>query len=519
MRLNLPVTGREFEYPESEMLVSMTDKKGVITHCNAAFVKVSGYTYDELIGQPHNMIRHPDMPAEAFKDLWSTIGYGRPWSAFVKNRRKNGDHYWVRAHVTPLKDHGKLVGYLSVRTKPTRDQVNAAEALYKKMADEKASGKQTFKIHAGRVRHFGWKDLIGKLGRLHLTSRFGIAAALLLPLLLLPEFLGLPEPVERITQILTAVGLWALFVYCVRTMISKPLEDAIGTAHSMAAGDLTFAQDSDRTDQVGVLIRALKQASMNTRAFVYDVRAEADGIQQAISNISSGNSNLATRTESQVTSLVKTTHALSLLTGNVKQTADTARQVAQVSAETTQAAQQGGQVVQQVIHAMQGIQSSSQHMSDITQLIESIAFQTNILALNAAVEAARAGEQGRGFAVVAGEVRSLAQRSSSAAKEIRDLISKSVEQVSDGTRQVEEAGATINRVVDAVTHVTDLIQGITAATAEQSGDIAQVNDSITQIDGVTQQNAALVEEASSATTSLKNQADTLVRAASVFRVK
>ncbi|WP_374316404.1 methyl-accepting chemotaxis protein [Aquabacterium sp.] len=519
MRLNLPVTGREFDYPDSEMLVSMTDKQGVITHCNAAFVKVSGYTYDELIGQPHNLIRHPDMPADAFKDMWSTIGRGRPWTAMVKNRRKDGDHYWVQAHVTPLKDHGKLVGYMSVRTKPTREQINSADALYKKMADELAKGKQTFKIHAGRIRYFGWRDLLGKTGRLHLTSRFGIASAVLLPLLFLPEYIGLSESVQRIAQGAIAVTLWALFVYCIRVMVSRPLEDAIQTAHSMASGDLTFAQDSDRTDQVGVLIRALKQATMNTRAFVYDVRTEADGIQQAITHISSGNANLASRTESQVQSLVQTTHALSLLTGNVKQTADTAQQVAQVSAETTQAAQQGGQVVQQVIQAMQGIQSSSQHMSDITQLIESIAFQTNILALNAAVEAARAGEQGRGFAVVAGEVRSLAQRSSSAAKEIRELISKSVDQVSSGTRQVEEAGATINRVVDAVTHVTDLIQGITAATAEQSGDIAQVNTSITQIDGVTQQNAALVEEASTATSSLKNQADTLVRAASVFRVK
>jgi aerotaxis receptor len=517
MRTNLPVTGQEYDYVNDEMLVSMTDRQGVITHCNAAFVQVSGYTQEELIGQPHNMIRHPDMPAEAFKDMWQTIGNGRSWTALVKNRRKNGDHYWVQAHVTPLLSHGKPIGYLSVRTKPRRDQVTASEQLYRRIVEER--GAPTFKLHAGRVRHFGWRDWTGKLGRVHLTGRVAAAMAAILPLTLLPAWLGMASAWLPWVQSGLGLLMLGLMVYLLDRTVTRPLNESIRFINNMSAGDLTGSIWSDRTDQIGVLMRGLRQANLNTRAFVHDVCFETEGIRKAIADIAAGNGNLASRTESQAGNLERTTAAIATLTSNVKQTADTAREVASVSADTSNAAEQGGSAVDQIIHAMQGIQDSSKRMTDITQLIESIAFQTNILALNAAVEAARAGEQGRGFAVVASEVRSLARRSSQAAKEIRDLISASVEQVGDGTRQVESAGETINHVVEAVNHVTQLIQGITAATAEQSDDLANVNRSITEIDGATQQNAHMVEQAAAAAASLERQAQALVRAAQVFRVK
>jgi len=518
MRLNLPVTGEEYDYPDQEMLVSMTDRQGIITHCNAAFVRVSGYEQHELIGQPHNMIRHPDMPSEAFKDMWSTIGYGRAWTAMVKNRRKDGSHYWVQAHVTPLMSHGKPTGYLSVRTKPTREQIDRAQALYQQIIAERGTSQPTFKLHAGRVRYFGWRDWLGKLGRIHLTGRVAIFMGIILPMMMMPSLLGLPADILPWVQLAVGATLSAIMVALLHRTVTQPLNEAIRFINNMAAGDLTRTIWSDRTDEVGMLMRGLRQANLNTRAFVHDVRYETDGIQQAIANIAKGNNNLSSRTDSQAGSLERTTAAMSMLTSNVKQTADTAREVAQVSEQTSAVAEQGGQAVSQVIEAMQGIQGSSHRMTEITQLIESIAFQTNILALNAAVEAARAGEQGRGFAVVASEVRSLARRSSQAAKEIRDLISSSVEQVGDGTRQVEAAGETITRVVDAVNQVTQLIHGITTATAEQSDDIASVNQSIGQIDSATQQNASLVEEAAAAADSLQRQAQTLVRAAQVFRV-
>jgi aerotaxis receptor len=519
MRVNLPVTGQEYDYPGQEMLVSMTDRQGVITHCNAAFVRVSGYSYEELIGQPHNLIRHPDMPPEAFKDMWSTVGHGRAWSALVKNRRKNGDHYWVQAHVTPLMEKGKPIGYLSVRTKPQRNEIDGAQALYQQLIQEREAGRPTFKLHAGRVRHFGVRDWLAKWGRVHLTGRVGLSVAAGVTLCWLPAWMGLPVAWLPWVQLIISIVLGVTLVTFLHRRVSKPLTEATRFINNMAAGDLTHTISSDRTDEIGRLMRGLRQANLNTRAFVHDVCYETAGIQQAIAEIASGNTDLSKRTESQAGNLDRTTSAMSTLTINVQQTAATAREVAEVSTQATDVAQQGGQAVGQVVHAMQGIQASSHRMSEITQLIESIAFQTNILALNAAVEAARAGEQGRGFAVVAAEVRSLAKRSAQAAKEINDLISASVNQVGDGTRQVEAAGQTMNRVMDAVAQVTHLIQGITTATAEQSDDIANVNQSISQIDGATQQNAALVEQAAAAAESLQSQARALVRAAQLFRVK
>jgi aerotaxis receptor len=519
MRMNLPVTGQEYDYQDREMLVSMTDRQGVITHCNAAFVRVSGYDYADLLGQPHNLIRHPDMPAEAFKDMWATIGRGRPWSGLVKNRRMNGDHYWVQANVTPLLEKGKPIGYLSVRTKPTRQQIQDAEALYTKLTREIESGQRTFKIHAGKIRHFGIRDLSGRFGRVHLTGRIALIVGAIIQVMMLPHWLPLSPTAAVWLQFGMMMIIGNMLVWALHQAITKPLNGAIEFLNAMAAGDLTTDIWSDRTDQIGVLMRGLHQANLNTRAFVGDVRYETQGIQEAIRNIAHGNSDLSQRTEAQATSVERTTEAISTLTGNVRQTADTAREVAQVSAQTCEVAELGGHAVESVVAAMQGIQQSSQRMVDMTQLIESIAFQTNLLALNAAVEAARAGEQGKGFAVVASEVRALAKRSSSAAKEIHNLIEESRLQIGNGTRQVEDTGATIHKVVDAVNQVTRLIQGITTATAEQSHEIGEVNQSINQIDSSTQQNAALVQQAASATASLQHQAEALVRAAQVFRVE
>jgi aerotaxis receptor len=518
MRLNLPVTGQEREYAEHDMLVSMTDRTGVITHCNAAFIRVAGYNCDELLGQPHNLIRHPDMPPEAFKDMWSTVGNGRQWSGIVKNRAKNGDHYWVHAHVTPLMDHGKPIGYLSVRTKPSREQIVAAEALYTRLAAERESGRQTFKLHAGRVRHLGWRDWLGKMRRFQLTGRVGFALAAALPLLLLPGLLPVGTATMLGLQVVLLVCIWCAAMAGMQRAVTRPLDEAIGFLRNMSAGDLTSTIDSARTDQIGVLLRGLRQANLNTRAFVHDVRQETSGIHHVVAEMVADNGDLSGRTESQVGNLERITQSLSLLTGNVRQTADTAREVAGVSEQASQVAEQGGQAVQGVIDTMQGIHGASQKMGEIIELIENIAFQTNILALNAAVEAARAGEQGKGFAVVASEVRALAQRTAAAAKEIRALIGASVEQVSDGSRQVEAAGATIHKVIDAVTQVTSLIQGITGATSAQSGDLEHVHSSISEIDSATQQNAALVGQAAEATASLQQQAGALVRAANVFRV-
>lgn len=300
--------------------------------------------------------------------------------------------------------------------------------------------------------------------------------------------------------------------------ITRPLGRAVEVAETVAAGDLTTSVAVDSKDEIGQLLQALKKMNDNLAGIVGEVRTGTETIATASSQIASGNLDLSSRTEEQASSLEETASAMEELTSTVKQNADNAQQANQLAASASGVAVQGGQVVEQVISTMQSISDSSKRIADIIGVIDGIAFQTNILALNAAVEAARAGEQGRGFAVVASEVRNLAQRSANAAKEIKSLITDSVESVEVGSKLVEQAGATMREVVNSVQRVTDIVSEISAASHEQSTGIEQVNQAIGQMDEVTQQNAALVEEAAAASQSLQDQAASLAQAVSVFKV-
>ncbi|OYQ39766.1 chemotaxis protein [Rhodoferax sp. TH121] len=518
MRTNLPVTQREYEYPADHMLVSMTDTKGIITHCNHAFVETSGFTYDELIGQPHNLVRHPDMPPEAYKDMWQTIGHGKPWTALVKNRRKNGDHYWVQANVTPILENGKPKGYMSVRIKPSRQDVQAAEALYAQMRADSQAGKSPIYLRAGEVRYRGPRGWLGALTRITLTARLGLALLGMTLLAMVPQFFGMQgwEAVAaQLVSLLIGAG-------CVLAWFQLRFAAAIGAAESFAddlAGcNLTTSVEGQYPPPLGTMIRALRQIQINLRAVVGDVRGEIAIFTRSAAEIAEGGMDLSARTEAQASSLEETAASMEELSSTVKQTADTAARVSSQSARSTEVATQGGNAVHQVSQAMQAIDASSGKMRDIIGVIEGIAFQTNILALNAAVEAARAGEQGRGFAVVATEVRALAQRSAVAAKEIRELIAQSSEQISSGYHQMTGAGRTIDEVVQSVKEVGDLIQLIGSATKEQAIGIAQVNEAVTQLDTVTQQNAALVEESAASAAGLNASAATLARSVQVFKL-
>ena len=301
--------------------------------------------------------------------------------------------------------------------------------------------------------------------------------------------------------------------------IVTPLHEAIAIANSVAAGDLSTRIELRGTvNGFDRLINALKAMNDNLADLVGKVRADADQIETAASEIAAGNSDLSQRTEEQASSLEETASSMEELTSTVKQNADNARQANQLATGASEVAVKGGAVVGQVVQTMSSINESSKKIVDIISVIDGIAFQTNILALNAAVEAARAGEQGRGFAVVATEVRTLAQRSAAAAKEIKELIGDSVSKVEDGTRLVDEAGATMNEIVNAVKRVTDIMSEISAASQEQSSGIEQVNQAVAQMDEVTQQNAALVEEAAAAAESMQEQAQALTQAVMVFKL-
>ncbi|WP_313076672.1 methyl-accepting chemotaxis protein, partial [Melaminivora sp.] len=309
----------------------------------------------------------------------------------------------------------------------------------------------------------------------------------------------------------------ALSVVLVRS-ITRPIDRAARLADAIAEGDLTQDVRDERRDELGRLLQSLSSMAARLRGVVGEVRTGVQAVSAASSEIATGNHDLSARTEQTAANLEETASSMEELTSTVTQAADTARQANQLAANAAQAAERGGQVVGQVVHSMQQITDSSRRIADIIGVIDGIAFQTNILALNAAVEAARAGEQGRGFAVVAGEVRNLAQRSASAAKEIKELITASVDNVQAGSAQVEQAGQSMQDIVLSVSRVSDLIGEITASSAEQRDGISQVNQAVASLDRMTQQNAALVEQSSAAASAMHEQAQRLAQVVSVFNV-
>ncbi len=314
------------------------------------------------------------------------------------------------------------------------------------------------------------------------------------------------------------IAMGVLAAWVITKSITTPIAQAVRIAQTVSAGDLTSRIEVTSTDETGQLLQALKTMNESLVQVVGTVRTSSDSIATGSHEIAVGNQDLSQRTEEQASNLEETAASMEELSSTVKSNADTARQATQLASSASAAAVKGGTVVGQVVETMEAIAASSKKVTDIIGVIDGIAFQTNILALNAAVEAARAGEQGRGFAVVATEVRSLAGRSAAAAKEIKSLIGDSVEKIEAGTRQVGDAGASMTDIVSQVRRVADLIGEISSATTEQTLGISQVSDAVTQLDQVTQQNAALVEESAAAADSLNHQVARLVQAVSVFKL-
>jgi aerotaxis receptor len=515
MRTNLPVTQHEYSFPADATLMSSTDIHSRITYANEAFIQVSGFTPDELINQPHNLVRHPDMPREAFADMWATLKNGESWTALVKNRRKNGDHYWVRANATPVKRGGQVVGYMSVRTRPERQEVDATERLYQRFRDGQAG---SLGFHKGLIVHKGWMRWRSLFQLMSLRWRLAMGPVLITAVsILFGLLIGLPA--QQMAW-LVGVDLVAalLGLLWLNAQIARPLEQIHQQAAAVAAGQPGENLNLNRADTIGMILRAINQSGLNLRSLVDDVSSQVRGLHGAADDIAQGNQDLHSRTDATAAQLQQTAASMTQMTATVRANTQTALDANSFAEQASGAARHGGDVVGQVVHTMRDISDSSRRIADIIGVIDGIAFQTNILALNAAVEAARAGEQGRGFAVVAGEVRLLAQRSAEAAREIKGLIQASVERVAAGSELVNNAGQAMQDIVGKVNEVSQLIQQISDASKEQAAGINQVNAAVGHLDEVTQQNAALVQQSSESAASLQDRTGRLAHAIGVFKV-
>ncbi|MET0333991.1 MAG: methyl-accepting chemotaxis protein [Rhizobacter sp.] len=510
---------KEYVLDDGDLLVLVGDQASNIVYANPAYCKASGHEWSALKGTKASLMMHRDNPPQVLQDMGATMALTRqPWTGIIKNRRQNGEYYWLRLNLAPIFHEGKFMGSLMVHSKPAPGEVAAIEPLYRKMIDGKHKG---LRLRHGRVYQ---ANAIGKLGlwvrELGLKGRiFGALAALDLAIggALLAGGVNPATPAFWVGfgGAVAATALTGAYLF---KSIVKPLRQAVSFASRIAAGDLGAQVVSNRSDEIGAVLRAFTQMNINLRATVSDMRDGLGVMRRATAEIASGTQDLSARTESQASNLQETASSMEEMNATVRNNSDVARQASAVAATASSAAETGGKAVSDVVATMDGIARSSKQIADIIGVIDSIAFQTNILALNAAVEAARAGEQGRGFAVVASEVRSLAQRSAQSAKEIRQLISESVDKIDNGAKLVNAAGGTINDVVAQVRRVNELVNHIADASHEQSSGIGQINQSVTTLDHMTQQNAALVEESTASAEHLREQAVRMVEAMSVFKL-
>ena len=499
------VTQNEYPLDDDTTLMSTTDVHSYITHANDTFVQVSGYQLDELTGQPHNLVRHPDMPKAAFADMWYTLQQGEPWSGIVKNRRKNGDHYWVRANAVPMVRQGLVTGYMSIRTKATAEEIAAVEPLYRALND----GSCKKRVHKGLVVGKGW---LGKLPAMPLRWRVRSVMAALFAVL-------------AATLIATSAG-WmplaaAALVMLLGTLlfeqqIVRPVENVARQALKVATGERNSVQHLKRSDELGLTLRAVGQLGLMCRWLINDVSSQVVSVRDGSDRLAQGNEDLNDRTRQTVANVQQTVATMNQMAASVQSNSETAAEVDKLSVAASSAATKGGNAMQTVVKTMDDIADSTQRIGSITSLINDIAFQTNILALNAAVEAARAGEQGKGFAVVAGEVRHLASRSASAANDIRKLIDASASKVQSGSEQVHAAGRTMDDIVVQVKNVTQLIAQISHATSEQATGLSELTRAVAELDSITQKNADLVEESAHISAMVKHRAGRLKDAVTVL---
>ncbi|MDD9339146.1 MAG: methyl-accepting chemotaxis protein [Providencia heimbachae] len=509
MRETPYITQNEHILDESITLMTTSDPQGNITQANDFFVQVSGYDLDELLQKPHNIIRHPDMPREAFADMWSTLKKGEPWTGIVKNRRKNGDHYWVRANIIPMERQGVITGYMSIRIRATRQEIAAVESLYAAMSKNSCKQKIQKGILLAKNRLFHYSTLSTRW-------RIRLLTSLLFAVWMAMVFLvGLREMPLLISSLCTFFTL-VFGNFLLERTIAKPIENITAQALDIARGERNSVKHMNRVDEIGLLLRAIGQLGLICRWLINDVSEQIDNVRKGSESIVDDCGKLDEHTLKTVGYMQQTVATMNQMAVSVKMNADNTTQVDKLSNETSETAVSGGAIMDAVVNTMDEIVHSTSKINSITDVIKDIAFQTNILALNAAVEAARAGEQGKGFAVVANEVRSLASRSASAVNDIRELINDCEKKVNSGKVQVNTAGRTMKDIVDQVQNVTQLISHISHATSEQAIGLSDITQAVSELESITQQSTLLVEQSTETSNMVRNRSIRLEDAVTIL---
>jgi aerotaxis receptor len=556
MRNNQPVTQREYDFPSGFAIVSRTDAKGILTFVNDDFVQSSGFQRAELIGQHHNIVRHPDMPAEAFRDLWGTLQAGRTWTGLVKNRCKNGDHYWVKATATPTPDGG----FMSVRVKPTRDEVRAADALYQRMRND-----PKIRLAGGRLAPGGLASLVQSLLDLKLTTKLWISTLASMFAILLCVGLGwlaldvaeavLPkdkisgfEPFRLGLGLVAGMALvvWPVAAFIVVRSFTTPLESALLAARSIAAFDLSRPVPLAGRDEVGELLNQFAIMRNNLQEGAALIKQNTRRLDQAAQDLAESSRSAAHASNQQSEAASSMAAAVEELSVSIDQVGEHANEADAVSRASGNASREGGEVIHNTANEIgliaDAVNSSAStinelehfagEISAIVIVIKDIADQTNLLALNAAIEAARAGEQGRGFAVVADEVRKLAERTTKSTQEIAGMINKvqsgarlavagmkaGVKQVSEGVQMAHKAGDSVADIQTTSMRVVRAVADINLALKEQGVAAREIAKSVERVAQMTESGSEASRQASAVAEQVAGLADELRQLADMFKV-